>query len=129
MRKSLLAFVLGLAIPILMGVATYELGIIMQGDTLLVDRANGATLTGLYSSTVTYDVPSLTTGLCDSTQTATLTGASVGDSCFLTDDGHANLNGRCWIGAANTVYYRFCNDGGSTVNPDSKTYRLTAMGF
>lgn len=128
-KKLLLPLAFVLAVLGLTAVSSHELGIVLKGNALTIDRANGTQVTGIYSITETYDVPSLTTGLCDSTQTATMTGAATGDSCVLTDDGQANLNGRCWIGAANTVYYRFCNDGGSTVDPGSKTYRLTAFAF
>lgn len=82
-----------------------------------------------YEATATYDPPSLAPGVMDAVQTATVTGAALGDiaaASFSRDLQGVRLE--AWVSAADTVSYRFSNPAGAsgTINLASGTVRLRA---
>jgi len=81
----------------------------------------------------TVDLVAVPAGECGDVTGITVTGASAtaGSHCILTlpsDGATGGLIGACFVTGANTVTLRFCcNNGASTCDPASKTYRIAVL--
>jgi hypothetical protein len=97
-------------------------------DTLVI--GGGTAFKKVLSATDTLDFASIASQV-DADLTITVTGALVGDACFLglpsapTD----NIAWNCFVSASDTVTVRAHNYTGGAIDPASATYRVVTFGF
>lgn len=126
---------------ILLAVATLATVVLAQSNGLInIDFAPRLTQGGLYignlggaastnritqafAGSVTHDFVSATITCADSAA-ITLTGAKVGDSCFVgLNAAPGNANFTCYVSALNTVLVHFC-PAGTAVDPASQVFNV-----
>lgn len=93
---------------------------------------SGTTLTKLVSTTAVWDPGSIIANGSQST-TVTVTGAAVGDAVFV-DNPYAQLDNNslaisAYVTAADTVTVRLFNNDTVSVDPASRTIRVTVLKF